>query len=194
MNAHERPYEGSASEAYSRVTNPERFRPLHRLAIDLVEHLAAEYAVRRSEDFHLLPGMVPFHHARLPVTLSPVLPNAAPISVAFTPFPSLVVRFGRWIGEPFPSCACDACAATADGEGVRLHALVDDVVAGRFREEISIPLFGSARLGWSFGGIGGTSGRQSGWRGISRDHALVLRGQGSGVVHWSPWPGGCREQ
>jgi hypothetical protein len=161
---------------------------LHRLALDLVEHLAADYELIRTDEFALLPGMVPFDHARLPVTLTPLIPNAAPIAVAFTPFPSLVVRFGRWTAEPFPSCACDVCAETADGEGARLQAWVDHVVAGRFREEISIPLFGDARLGWAFGGTSGSSGRQSGWSGISRGRALALAGRDSHVVQWSPWP------
>lgn len=184
MNAHDE----SASEARLRVTDPERFRPLHRLALDLVEHLAADYEVIRTEEFALLPGMVPFDHARLPVTLSPIIPTAAPIAIAFTSFPSLVVRFGRWIGEPFPSCACDVCAETADNEGARLQALVDNVVAGQFREEISVRRFGAARLAWSFGATSSTAGQQSGWSGISRDRALALKGHNSLVVQWAPWP------
>ncbi|HLL48502.1 MAG TPA: DUF6226 family protein [Longimicrobiaceae bacterium] len=174
-------------EAYSRVTDPERFRPLHRLALDLLDRLDAEYHVSRTEAFEPGPGMTAFEHARHPVTLTPVDPAAAPVAIAFTPFPSLIVRFGRWIAEPFPSCGCDACAETAEGEGARLEALVHEVVAGRFREELSIPWLGDARLSWSFGDVG-VAGHRSGWTGLPRAQAVALRGRGPRSVQWSPWP------
>jgi hypothetical protein len=46
-------------EVYSRVTNPGRFRPLHQLALDLLERLGAEYDVSRTSVFELLPDMTP---------------------------------------------------------------------------------------------------------------------------------------
>jgi hypothetical protein len=194
MNADESSHNEPALGAHSQGANPERFRPLHRHALDLLEHLEAEYEVIRTGRFELLPWMRPFEHACPPVTLSPTATTAAPISIAFTPFPSLVVRFGRWIAEPFPSCACDVCAETAEGEGARLEAWIYDVVSGRFKEEISIPWFGEGRLGWSIGEISGPSGRQRGWSGLSWRHARALRGQGSHVIQWSPWPKRYRDQ
>ena len=194
MNADESSHHEPALCARSEVGNPERFRMLHRRAFDLLEHLEAEYEVIRTERFELLPWMRPFEHACPPVTLSPVSAAAAPIAIAFTQFSSLLVRFGRWVAEPFPSCACDVCAETAEGEGARLKARIYDVVAGRFKEEISIPWFGEGRVGWSFGEISAPSGRQRGWSGLSRSHALALRGRGSHVVHWSPWPKRYRDQ
>lgn len=191
MNADGRHPDEPPPEAYSRVTDAERFRPLHRLALDLLEHLATEYDVSRTETFEPGPGMTHFEHARPPVTLTPADPAAGPIAIAiaiaFTPFPSLIARFGRWIVEPFPSCGCDACAETAEGEGARLEALVQEVVAGRFREELSIPWLGDARLGWSFGDVG-VAGHRSGGTRLPRAHAAALRGRGPRRVQWSPWP------
>lgn len=186
MNADGRHPNEPPPEAYSRVTDPERFRPLHRIALDLLDRLDAEYDVSRTEAFELGLGTTAFEHARPPVTLTPVDPAAAPIAIAFTPFPSVIARFGRWIAEPFPSCGCDACAETAEDEGARLEALVSEVVAGRFREELSVPWLGDARLSWSFGDVG-VAGHRSGWTGLPRAHAVALRGRGPRPVQWSPW-------
>lgn len=187
MSMHGWDHDEPASEGYSQITDPERFRPLHRLAGDLLERLSSEYKVTWSESFELLPGMTPFDHARPPVTLVPFAPNAAPIAIAFTHFPSLVARFGRWIAEPFPSCACDGCAETAESEGARLEARIQDVVAGRFAEEISIPVVGDTRLYWFFGDISGPSGHQHGWSHLPRKHAQALRGRSPNLMQWSPW-------
>ena len=41
--------EGPPEEAYSRVTNPERFQPLHDAALELLDRLEREFAVERLE-------------------------------------------------------------------------------------------------------------------------------------------------
>ena len=41
--------EGAPKEAYSRVTNPERFQPLHDAATELLDRLEREFAVERLE-------------------------------------------------------------------------------------------------------------------------------------------------
>ena len=68
--------------------------------------------------------------ARPSVKLSPRDPDAAPITVVFTAFPGLHLRFGRWYREPFPDCGCDACDESAEGEIERLNEMVDAVAAG----------------------------------------------------------------
>jgi hypothetical protein len=184
MNAHRWAGDEPPPHAYS-VTDPERFRPLHGIALDLLERLAAEYDVSRSESFEMMPGLTSFEHARLPITLTPNAPTAAPIAIAFTTFPSLVTRFGRWVLETFPSCACVACAETAEGEGRRLEELVHEVVAGRFHEELLIPRFRDGRLSWSFGDLSGP--HRSGWTRLARSRAVAL-GERSLRIDWRPWP------
>lgn len=73
-----------------------------------------------------------------------------------------------------------------------MEALVQEVVAGRFREELFIPWLGDGRLGWSFGDAD-VAGRRSGWTGLSRAHAVALRGLGPRKVQWSPWPARDRD-
>jgi len=179
-----------APEEYSRVTNPERFRPLHGHALDLLARLEATYDVTRSEAFDSLPGLMhPFEHARPPVMLTPVAPSAAPVAVAFTAFPSLVIRYGRWHAVPLPSCGCDACGEHAGDQAERLDDVLGKVVAGLFAEEVRIPVFGDARLYSRFGDgtpREGLSGE--GWTTLPRAVARRLAGSGPRRIQWQPWP------
>ena len=181
---------GPPPEAYSRVTNPGRFRALHAQALALLARLQADHDVVASDRFELLPVLMrPFEHARRPVTLTPVVAEAAPLSVAFTTFPSLLVRYGRWHAAAFPSCGCDACDEDAAGEGERLDDLVRGVVAGRFEEELRIPWLGDARLYRRFGAgtpREGPSGEA--WTTLPRGVARAIAGAGPRRVRWQPWP------
>ena len=181
--------EAPPPEAYSRVTDAERFRPLHALALRLVEQLASDFEVVRADAFAPSADMQPFEHARPPVSLTPAVPVAAPLAIAFTTFPSVVVRSGWWLADAFPACGCDACDETATEEGERLEALVADVVAGRLREEITIPWLGPARLRWERGeGATRGGGQTAGGRVLPRPLARALRGRGPHRVQWQPWP------
>jgi hypothetical protein len=179
---------GPDPEAYSRVTNPERFLSLHTFALALLDRLVLEYEVLRTDAFTLTPNMTPFEQPHPPVTLTPIASGAAPVAIAFTTFPSLVVRYGKWSAMAFPDCGCDACAATAEREGERLEELVGDVVAGRFREKLHIPLFGSASVHWSFGDIARAGHLSEGGQNMSRDQARILNTGGPTRIHWQPWP------
>ena len=190
MDIPQKPWRQPAPEEYSRVTNAERFRPLHQHALDLLARLEATYDVTRSETFELLPSLTqPFEYARPPVTLTPTIPGAAPVAVAFTAFPSLVVRYGRWHAQPLPSCGCDACDEGAADQAEHLDDVLGKVVAGLFAEEVRIPLFGDARLHRRFGdgtsreGVGG-----EGWTTLPRAVARALAGSGPRRAQWEPWP------
>jgi hypothetical protein len=178
-------------EAYSRVSNPERFRPLHAHALAVIERLTAAYAVVRRDAFTPLPGMSPFAHARSPVTLTPTAGSpgpGAPLAFAFTAFPSVIVRYGRWLAAPFPACGCDACGETADEEGERLERLVAAVVTDGLREELTIPWVGEARLRWWLGASAAAGHpSEAAFQVLPRAWARVLRGPGPGSVRWQPW-------
>ena len=176
MHLRRRRIETQLPEAYTRVTNPERFRPLHDFALNLFERLAHEYDVVQSNEFELVPIIMrPFDYARPPITLTPNAHDEAPISVAFTTFPSLVLRCGKFFNEPFPVCACDGCGRDADEEVDRLQHILDAVIAGEFLEEVELPLFGNAHLKYRLGRIDGPHGLTSGGSGVSRDDARKFR-------------------
>ena len=182
--------EGPPDEAYSRVTNSERFQPLHAAATELLDRLEREFVVKRSEVHDTDDELARIKLARPPVRLVPHDPQAAPIVVAFTDFPGLHLRFGSWRTEPFPNCGCDACDETADGSIEDMTKIVESVVYGGFRESIQVPLLlGSGwqesefRFNDAHGGFSRSRGR------ISRSRALEMTGgERHMTLDWKPWP------
>jgi hypothetical protein len=122
-------------EAYSRVTNPERFRVLHSTILAILDRLEADFDVRREEGHGLDEELErKFDLARPSIRLTPADPESAPVTVAFSAFPGLHLRFGLWWKEPAPSCGCDACDESGEQLAEQLTELIEDVVAGRFWE------------------------------------------------------------
>ena len=180
--------------AYSRVTNPERFRPLHTAMLEMIGRLEDQFEVDRTEGFGLDEELAKnLETARPDVRLIPSDPDAAPIVAVFSTFPSLRVRFGRWYIEPFPDCGCDACDESAEGEIERLNDKIDDVTAGRFREAIEIPPASFMGTGWRVARFwspddGRNSTRQ---RSASRVSGRRVREMTGGRrrldLNWKPW-------
>lgn len=173
---------GPPPEAYSRVTDAGRFAPLHDAALTLLRNLQSAFAnVERAEAFGIDPELERMSLSRPTVKLTPNDLACAPIVVAFTSFPGLAIRCGRWYTDRFPNCGCDACAETADDETGRLTGLLDDVTSGRFRESITLPIIGAAWYEYELG---------SPWQGrrrIKRSHARALIGNGPRSFGWTPW-------
>ena len=173
--------DGPPPEAYSRVTNPERFAVLHEVAEREIDALAARPRVEIREE---LDG-----EDRVVRIVPPS--GCAPITVTFTPFPGVVVRAGNWLERSFPSCGCDACDEDPDENSADLRELIDAVVAGRFIEELRVPRLRVARVrdahfsNW-------ISGERSRWgtsapvRGATL-RELRARGE-PGRYGWPPWP------
>jgi len=180
MREHSARFEGPPPEAYSRVTNPGRFLPLHGIALERLQQLQSTFDAQRA-DLDTPDPDIKVALARPSVRLAPRDAAAAPIVVAFTSFPGLYLRCGRWFLEPFPSCGCDACDETLEEESERFLAMLDDVVAGRFRESIEMATRGDARFEWSLGA--GT-----GWTRIDRQRAHELVGTGPSSFPWGAWP------
>jgi hypothetical protein len=81
---------GPPPEAYERVTDADRFAPLHVHARELLADLERRFVVRRTE---------PSDPAGPPPT-----PAAAVLTVVFTSFPGLLVRYGLAGSLPVPRC------------------------------------------------------------------------------------------
>jgi len=179
--------EGPPLEAYSRVTDPERFASLHQVAAELLDRLEREFEAERAEGYGLDPELEQgVKLARPSVSLVPRDAGAAPIVVAFSTFPGIAVRLGRWCTSAFPTCGCDACDETAEGEIERLNSMIDNLTAGRFREAIRISAEGTARHEWEFWSGGGRSAQRS-LLDPARARELVAAGDRS-LYEWGPWP------
>ena len=179
--------EGPPEEAYSRVTNPERFQPLHAAATELFDRLEREFAVERLEGLDADDELGRESLAHTPIRLVPHDPQAAPIVVAFTEFPGLYLRFGSWRTEPLPSCGCDACDETADGAIEEMTRMVEAVVSGGFREAMRVPpLMGD---GWQVSEFQFSDGSSASRGRVPRSRALEMTGSERHVpLEWKPWP------
>ena len=80
------------TDAYSRVTEPERFRLLHDWALEVVARLQTEYEVTLVEGEGMDAELERAPLSRPTVKLTTLQNSCAPITIAFTDFPALVVR------------------------------------------------------------------------------------------------------
>ena len=181
--------EGPPDEAYSRVTNPERFLPLHEAALRLIKRLIADYDVEMTEGYDLsVLGIGKDRLARPSIALSPSDSACAPITIAFDDFPGISARFGQWQENGFPSCGCDACDEDANGEIARMTRMFESIISGGFREAMKVPRF------FGDGWLEESSLTPSGWRTFSksrvnRTRALEMTGGRLYMEYeWKPWP------
>lgn len=178
--------EGPPEEAYSRVTEPERFAPLHDWALETVAQLQRDYAVTRVDGAGLDHELERSQISRPTVTLTPVQESGASITIAFTDFPGLAVRAGRWFADYFPSCGCDACDEMPDGAFQEFTELVCCVVSSGFCESLYLP---QRSDGWITRQFRSYEYHRSGKSRISRDRALaILNGKNELFLEWTPWP------
>jgi hypothetical protein len=187
MNGHRWGAEGPPLEAYSRVTNPQRFASLHDVAAELLDRLELEFDAERAEGYGLDPELEEgCKLARPSVALVPRDARAAPIVVTFSAFPGVRVRFGHWCMTAFPTCGCDACDEAAESETERLRSLIDNLAAGRFREAIRIRAEGAAWAESEFWSVGGRCAQ-----GSQLDRALaqqLVAARDRSSYDWGPWP------
>jgi hypothetical protein len=152
----------------------------------LLDRLELEFDAERAEGYGLDPELEQgFKLARPSVSLVPRDAGAAPIVVAFSAFPGILVRFGRWCTAAFPTCGCDACDEAAESETERLESMIDNLTAGRFREAILIPAEGTAWQESEFWSDR-RRGAQKSQLDPVRARELVASG-GRSLYEWGPW-------
>lgn len=161
-----------ADDAYGRVTNPERFRPLHAAATAIVARLESRYEVVRVD------GTTADREERQ-VQLVPAVGGS--LTVSLTSFPGLMVRYGRWHEEAYPQCGCDACEEDPDRVLEDLERKIDSLTNGRFTESVSSDEQGS----WLSFAFVFEDGKESG-RGLLSEGDPAL---GEPVeILWPAWP------
>ena len=157
------------------MTNPGRYAVLHKAADELLDELTERYTVERRESREPLRT----------VRLIPHMPEAAPLAVVFTDFPSVKLRFGRWYEESLPNCGCDACGERPEELVADLRTQVSALVEGGLWERVRRGVTGSyteARLiGPDF-----STGRSTP---LDPREARAARREGfAAAMQWAPWP------
>ena len=160
------------AEAYSRVSEPERFLPLLAAADDVVADLLRRFDIEVSDEPVAGPRELSAQR------LHPTTGDGADLVVVRTDFPGVYLRAGRWTHASFPACGCDACDEQVDDAIERLEDFVGDVSSGRFGEELT----------------DGPGRRElHTWRARSSETAYLTpaeaRAHGVPGRHdWAPWP------
>jgi hypothetical protein len=181
-------YRMSAPDAYHRVTDPERFRPLHGAVLELASELRRRFVVEVHEGSALDCQFQDVGIERTGLRLVPASAGAAPLDFAFTSFPGVAVGFGIAGVDVFPCCGCDACAETLEGELERLRELIEDVTAGRLAEVIRGG--DSRRWRWErWSGESRTRGGSPVTRRVERRPRWWVRSR----IQWKPWRGAAAD-
>lgn len=194
--------DGPPDEAYSVVSHPERFAPLHAVALALIEHLRAEFEVEVDESDDALEDLLRRPAGPISaVRVRPLDSDCAALTFALTDFPGVVVHAGAIHDLVFPVCGCDACDTTWQTEAAEIERHVFAVVAGGYRESIDAGPRPWIEEAWEFPD-GRASGRAQAAdlsrerltrarRELSNGSGLerVLRGHGRA---WAPWPRATR--
>lgn len=123
-------------EAYGRVTNPERFAGLHQVADDLLDRFDAQFQVERTEGLHVDTKIAGRRAVDRVVRLSPTVGDGAPLTIAYTSFPGLCVRYGRFLTTGLPHCGCDACNEDPQQLTDELTRRAQLLADGKYSEEI----------------------------------------------------------
>ena len=122
---------------HDRVTKPERFAPIVDAARAEIARLVSSYDVAVTQG----PGCDDELESRRMVVsvvrLTPARVDAAPLTFAFTPFPGVYMRFGRWHTSAYPPCGCDACDSSVEDLIEQLTADIRSVVDGDFSESLT---------------------------------------------------------
>jgi hypothetical protein len=163
--------------AYERVTNPERFLPLHAAADALVARLEAQYQVERRDG-----GPPAYEGVIRQVELIPAA--GAPLAIRWDDFPAVNVVFGAVHDETYRPCGCDACDAIEQPDELieDLEEKVEALVAGRFSERV-VKDDDQTLLTFRFRYEG--DGFSSRGTRIPRGHPRL---DGPQTIDWPPWP------
>jgi hypothetical protein len=163
-------------------TDTARFAVLHDAAERLLDELAERYMVERRETKELLG---PDEALARMVRLMPRTPAAGPLAVAFTDFPGLSVRLGRWWAELLPACGCDECDENptdlVELLQVQASALIEGGLWERVRRGVGGSWYETKLIGVGF------SARREGPL-TPRDAREARRTGFAAAVQWAPWP------
>jgi hypothetical protein len=176
-------------DTYSVESNLERFKPLHLVAEALITHLNANYDIRLRDDPSVVADLLhpPSVEVLRAVRLTPVDPDAAPLTFVVTAYPGVTVHAGLLCEFFYPVCGCDACDERWETVAEDMEWQVLAVVAGEFDESVHRSI--GLGVSHSLDGLG----RHLGGRSRAADYDRTRLGAARKrlrTLHdgWRPWP------
>ena len=179
---------------YSLTRHPERFEPLVGVARALIAFLERTYAVD-VVTVDGLPDDAPealrrYEHGQVKVvrttTLTPRHELCAPLVIAETTFPTVVVVAGAAGLERAPQCGCDACDEDLDTCAEELEQLVFAVANGRYQEAYSWTDGIQRTYAGEWGGRSSTTPRHAASK--EEIEAVRMSQRERHGERWLPWP------
>lgn len=179
-------------EAYSRVSQPERFAGLHEVADALVAYLLSHYDCVHQEGLELLPQQGgtanPGVKSLRAVKVTPASPAGAPLVFEYLDFPSVQIHAGLLHAAPAPNCGCDACDETLDTAADELEQLVFAVVGGGFKEWFTGGLSPALHMSLTFPGGNSSSSAPLRFSSLPKERLRAARGRFKNLPGgWQPW-------
>lgn len=141
--------ENPPEAAYSVTHHLERFAPLVDVADALVGWLTRDFDVTVDASASAVAGIATTGpELERAVRITPADPHSAPLTVAVTTFPGVIVHAGATSEFVFPVCGCDACDDDVPTLAEDLEWTVGTVINGGFAEwiEPAAPAGSSFRL------------------------------------------------
>ncbi|MDI6023171.1 DUF6226 family protein [Leucobacter sp. UT-8R-CII-1-4] len=134
---------GPPEDSYSTLENLERFRPLHRVAEALIEHLLANYEVTVESGSQLTEGL---EHAPAAnkitraVRLTPHRNGSSPLLFVFTNYPGVWLYAGTFFSGAYPVCGCNACDEIWQTQADSLEQDTFAIISGGLTESVNGPV------------------------------------------------------
>ena len=180
--------ESPPEDAYARVSNLERFAPLHDVALALVEWLRSTFDVdvekssSAAADLLLQPRdlvqavrIVPREHA------------AAPLTFVLSRFPGVFLHAGSLHDFHFPACGCDACDDNVTELIAQLEWTVRTVVSGGYSETLAPGSGDWIEYRLDDFGVGMQAGRTS-TQELPNERVVAARTAIPASGQWNSWP------
>jgi hypothetical protein len=125
------------ADAYSRVSNLQRFAPLHAVASALIEWLQTTFDVTIEQSPVIATDLLNEPDDVVSaIRVVPDDPSSATLTFVLTRFPGVVIHAGSLHDFRFPGCGCDACDDNAENVADELEWTVRTVVSGGYSERI----------------------------------------------------------
>ena len=183
--------DGPPEDSYSVVSHPQRFAPLHEVALALVDYLQRTYAVEVLDELSCLADLWrPRVNAVRAVRLTPATADAASMTFVLTDHPGVIVHAGLVHDFVYPVCGCDACDETWQSVADDLEHDVQAIVSGGYREEVR----GGRGAPWIWTQLRAADGSQvrSGGAEATGQLGERLRAASARLAElpagWAPWP------